>query len=55
MKMRIERVRVETFKSGPRAGEWRTFELPEGATVLDTHEIWIGDDKMMTITYAVPA
>jgi hypothetical protein len=56
MKMKIEKICVTPYKSGSRAGEWRPFDLPDGAIVLNTY-VFYGKTApvSMTITVAVPA
>lgn len=34
MKLAIEKVVVEKYKSGEREGQWRMFEIPDEATVV---------------------
>jgi hypothetical protein len=53
-KYRVEKIRVEQYKSGEHEGEYRQFELPEGAIVLGSHVVMIADQLVLTITVAVP-
>lgn len=56
MKMRVEKITVDAYKSGDREGDFKTFDLPDDAIVLHTHVVWgRAFPKALIITVAVPA
>lgn len=55
MKVVIETIRVEAYRSGPRKGEFKPFDLPEGAQIIDSRTYEIGGRSTMVVKIARPA